>query len=149
MTVAPLQYDPRPILALVARLERKAAALSRGGAVGGSLFGAALGAIPLTPLDTIWQIPSAFGVATLMCGALFGSLIGVVIGRDRAVAYRGRAQLVLCQLRAEQQASAAAQALTQLIARPIQHGDGTRPAQVSVPRAAADAPLVPPPVSAR
>ena len=113
-----MHYDPRQVLTLVAHLERKAAALARGAAVVGSLLGAALGAIPLTPLDTIWQIPSAFGVATLMCGGLLGGLIGVVIGRDRAVVYRGRAQLVLCQLRTEQQASAAAQTLARLAAPP-------------------------------
>lgn len=142
VTVAPLRYDPRPVLALVARLERKAAALTRGGPVVGSLFGAALGAIPLTPLDSIWRIPSAFAVATLMCGGLFGGLIGFVIGRDRGVAYRGRAQLMLCQLRTEQQASAAAQALAKLGAPPAPQRAGRRGNGAAVP-------LATPPVSAR
>jgi hypothetical protein len=117
MAAAAPKYDPRPIEALASRLERKAGALTRGGAVTGALLGALVGAIPLTSLDTIWDIPSAFGVATLMVGGLVGGLIGFAIGHDRAVAYRGRAQLVLCQLRTERQTAAATQALVRLAER--------------------------------
>ncbi len=136
------RYDPKPIETLAARLERKADALMLGGAVAGAGIGAAVGAVPLTPLDTMWGIPSMFGVATLMVGGLVGGLIGYVIGVGRALAYRARAQLLLCQVRTERQTALTSQLLVKLASKPAA---APPPAAVELP---APPQLVQPPVSA-
>lgn len=159
VTVAPAapKYDPKPIEALAVRLERKAEALALGGTAAGALLGALVGAIPLTPLDSIWAIPAMFGVATLLLGGLVGALFGYVIGAGRALAYRARAQQLLCQVRTERQTALASQLLVKLASRPAAVAPPPAPAPAPEPDAVRPPaplrqvvePLAAPPLSGR
>src|SRR5438045_9718019 len=100
-------YDPKIIERFADQLLRKADTVRVGCAVGGGIFGVFVGAVPLTPLRSVWGVPAGFGVATIIVGALGGILVGYVIGEGRAFRYRVQAQSALFQLEVERRVSSA------------------------------------------
>ena len=100
-------YDPRIIERFADQLLRKADTVRVGCAVGGGIFGVFVGAVPLTPLKSVWGLPPGFGVATIIVGALVGILIGWVIGEGRAFRYRVQAQSAIFQLEIERRVTSA------------------------------------------
>jgi hypothetical protein len=100
-------YDPKIIERFAEQLLRKADNVRVGCAVGGGIFGVVVGAVPLTPLRSVWGIPAGFGVATIIVGALLGILIGYVVGEGRAFRYRVQAQSAIFQLEIERRVSTA------------------------------------------
>jgi hypothetical protein len=104
------EYDPSIIELAAARLYSKADAVVMGSIATGIVVGAAFGAIPLSSLGASWPIPSMFGFATLMAGAILGAIIGYTIGDARAFGYRIQAQSALCQLQIERNTAAVAHA---------------------------------------
>ena len=120
-------YDPKIIERFADQLLRKADTVRVGCAVGGGIFGVFVGAVPLTPLKSVWGLPAGFGVATIIVGALVGILIGWVIGEGRAFRYRVQAQSAIFQLEIERRvtsavaeavATATAQATSRVIEEP-------------------------------
>jgi len=107
MPPAAAGYDPKIIERFAEQLLRKADNVRVGCAVGGGIFGVLVGAVPLTPLDSVWGLPAGFGVATIIVGALIGILIGWVIGEGRAFRYRVQAQSAIFQLEIERRVSSA------------------------------------------
>lgn len=111
-------YDPKIIERFADQLLRKADTVRVGCAVGGGIFGVFVGAVPLTPLKSVWGLPAGFGVATIIVGALVGILIGWVIGEGRAFRYRVQAQSAIFQLEIERRVtSAVAEAVATATAR--------------------------------
>ncbi len=108
------EYDPNIIELAAARLYSKADAVVMGSVATGVVVGAAFGAIPLTSLGAAWPIPSMFGFATMLVGAILGAVIGYTVGDARAFGYRIQAQSALCQLQIERNTAAAAEASTKL-----------------------------------
>ena len=100
-------YDPKIIERFAEQLLRKADNVRVGCAVGGGVFGVFVGAVPLTPLKSVWGLPAGFGVATIIVGALVGILIGWVIGEGRAFRYRVQAQSAIFQLEIERRVTSA------------------------------------------
>jgi hypothetical protein len=131
-------YEPRIIEEAARRLYDKASAVLVGSIVVGGSFGAAIGAVPLTSLGEAWPIPSSFGLATLLVGAIAGCAMGYVIGDARAFGIRLQAQSTLYQLQLERNTAQTAKALA-LLAQAA--AAGNRPAQPSAPPAS----VVPPP----
>jgi len=112
-------YDPKIIERFADQLLRKADTVRVGCAVGGGIFGVFVGAVPLTPLRSVWGVPAGFGVATIIVGALLGILIGYVIGEGRAFRYRVQAQSAIFQLEIERRVSdAVTEAVASVAARP-------------------------------
>ena len=133
-------YDPKIIERFADQLLRKADTVRVGCAVGGGIFGVFVGAVPMTPLKSVWGIPAGFGVATIIVGALLGVLVGYVIGEGRAFRYRVQAQSAIFQLQIEQRvASAVAEAVKET--RPA----AAEPAPAAPPVSPAPAP--PPPAA--
>ena len=111
-------YDPKIIERFADQLLRKADTVRVGCAVGGGIFGVFVGAVPLTPLRSVWGIPAGFGVATIIVGALIGILVGWVVGEGRAFRYRVQAQSAIFQLEIERRVtSAVAEAVTTVTAQ--------------------------------
>ena len=104
---AAASYDPKIIERFADQLLRKADTVRVGCAVGGGIFGVFVGAVPLTPLRSVWGLPAGFGVATIIVGALIGILLGYVIGEGRAFRYRVQAQSAIFQLEIERRVSSA------------------------------------------
>ena len=100
-------YDPKIIERFADQLLRKADTVRVGCAVGGGIFGVFVGAVPLTPLRSVWGVPAGFGVATIIVGALVGILVGWVVGEGRAFRYRVQAQSAIFQLEIERRVSSA------------------------------------------
>ena len=100
-------YDPKIIERFAEQLLRKADNVRVGCAVGGGVFGVFVGAVPLTPLKSVWGLPAGFGVATIIVGALVGVLIGWVVGEGRAFRYRVQAQSAIFQLEIERRVTSA------------------------------------------
>jgi len=148
-------YDPKIIERFADQLLRKADTVRVGCAVGGGIFGVFVGAVPLTPLRSVWGVPAGFGVATIIVGALLGILIGYVIGEGRAFRYRVQAQGAIFQLEIERRVSdAVAEAVASVAARqpsPAPPAPVAEQAPVAEPAPAADpAPepaFSPPPLS--
>src|SRR5690348_4903135 len=112
-------YDPKIIERFADQLLRKADTVRVGFAVGGGIFGTFVGAVPMTPLKSVWGVPAGFGVATIIVGALLGVLLGYVIGEGRAFRYRVQAQSAIFQLEIERRVTdAVAQAVTQAATAP-------------------------------
>jgi hypothetical protein len=109
-------YDPGVIEAFAERLYDKAAAFVVGSVVAGAALGAAFGAVPLTSLGENWPIPSMFGFATMMIGAIAGAVIGYRVGDVRSFSYKLQAQAALCQLQIERNTAAAAGSVASQIA---------------------------------
>ena len=125
-------YDPKIIERFADQLLRKADTVRVGCAVGGGIFGVFVGAVPLTPLKSVWGVPPGFGIATVIVGALLGILVGYVIGEGRAFRFRVQAQSAIFQLEIERRVSSAvAEAVASATAaQPIQV---VQPAPVAVP----------------
>lgn len=118
-------YDPKIIERFAEQLLRKADTVRVGCAVGGGIFGVFVGAVPMTPLKSVWGVPAGFGVATIIVGALLGVLVGYVIGEGRAFRYRVQAQSAIFQLEIERRvASAVTEAVASVAA---QHGQLVEP----------------------
>jgi hypothetical protein len=100
-------YDPKIIERFADQLLRKADTVRVGCAVGGGIFGVFVGAVPLTPLKSVWGLPASFGVATIIVGALVGILLGWVVGEGRAFRYRVQAQSAIFQLEIERRVTSA------------------------------------------
>jgi hypothetical protein len=132
-------YDPKIIERFADQLLRKADTVRVGCAVAGGIFGVFVGAVPLTPLHSVWGVPADFGVATIIVGALLGILIGYVIGEGRAFRYRVQAQSAIFQLEIERRVSDAVAEAVASVAAPA--GSSARPV------AAAPVAEPPPPVS--
>jgi len=94
-------YRPDVVESFAARLESRARSVAITATVFGALVGGLLGAAPLTPLDTVWQLPATFGFGTALAGALLGAVAGRAVGLRRADAHRLHAQTVLSQLHAQ------------------------------------------------
>jgi len=154
-------YDPKIIERFADQLLRKADTVRVGCAVGGGIFGVFVGAVPLTPLHSVWGVPAGFGVATIIVGALLGILIGYVIGEGRAFRYRVQAQSAIFQLEIERRVSTAVAEAVASVAAPTaptaptapvaEPAPASEPAPVGEPTAeaapAAPAPPVSPPLS--
>lgn len=114
------EYDPSIIELAAARLYSKADAVVMGSIATGIVVGASFGAIPLTSLGSSWPIPSTFGFATLILGAILGAVIGYTVGDARAFGYRLQAQSALCQLQIERNTAAVTQAaVARAVAQPV------------------------------
>src|SRR4051812_21523752 len=100
-------YDPKIIERFAEQLLRKADNVRVGCAVGGGIFGVFVGAVPLTPLKSVWGVPPGFGLATIIIGAMLGVLVGYVIGEGRAFRFRVQAQSAIFQLEIERRVSSA------------------------------------------
>jgi hypothetical protein len=111
-------YDPRVIEQFADKLYRKASSFVAGSIVIGGALGALFGAVPLTSLGNSWPVPSAFGFATLLVGALCGAVVGYVIGDTRSFGYRLQAQAALCQLQIERNTAFVAAAVSAAKATP-------------------------------
>jgi len=135
------EYDPSIIELSAARLYSKADAVVMGSIATGMVIGAAFGAVPLTSLGAAWPIPSIFGVASLIVGALLGAIIGYTIGDARAFGYRIQAQSALCQLQIERNTAAVMQVAA---IRPV----APQPVAVVPPPLQSVEPPLSPPVSA-
>jgi hypothetical protein len=148
-------YDPKIIERFADQLLRKADTVRVGCAVGGGIFGVFVGAVPLTPLHSVWGVPAGFGVATIIVGALLGILIGYVIGEGRAFRYRVQAQSAIFQLEIERRVSTAVAEAVASVAAPAapvaEPAPAAEPAPVVEPAAeaapTASAPPVSPPLS--
>jgi hypothetical protein len=124
------------------QLLRKADSVRVGSAVFGGVVGVIFGAVPLTPLASVWPIPAIFGFATILLGALAGILVGYVIGEGRAFRLRVQAQTALFQVDIERRLESALMVQSRLIAAAL-----GPPAPVPAPAAAAPAPVAPAPVA--
>jgi hypothetical protein len=132
-------YDPRVIERFAEQLLRKADSVRVGSAAVGGILGVIFGAVPLTPLESVWPIPSRFGVATMLIGALSGVLVGWVVGEGRAFRFRVQAQMALFQLEIERKVEAA------VVGAVTQAPAAAPPAPAPAPaRVAAPAPDPPP-----
>jgi hypothetical protein len=148
-------YDPKIIERFADQLLRKADTVRVGCAVGGGIFGVFVGAVPLTPLRSVWGVPASFGVATIIVGALLGILIGYVVGEGRAFRYRVQAQSAIFQLEIERRVSAAVtEAVASVAASPASAPavepvtePEPAPAVEPVPEPAPTPPVSPPPLS--
>jgi hypothetical protein len=140
-------YDPKIIERFVDQLVRKADTVRVGCSVAGGIFGVFVGAVPMTPLRSVWGIPSGLGVATVIVGALLGTLVGYVVGEGRAFRYRVQAQNAIFQLEIERRvtsavAKAVAQALPAQSAVPAQSAEPPQPAVTSPPLISLETPPV-------
>jgi len=109
------EYEPRIIERAAEKLHSKAASVVPGCVAVGVVLGAAFGAVPLTSLGNAWPVPSTFGYATALLGAVLGGLVGYVIGDARAFGYRLQAQATLNQVRLERNTALAARAIADLV----------------------------------
>jgi hypothetical protein len=100
-------YDPKVIERFADQLLRRADSTRVGFAAVGGIFGVIVGAVPLTPLESVWPIPATFGVATVLLGGLVGVLVGWVVGEGRAFRYRVEAQRALFQVEIERRVTSA------------------------------------------
>ena len=131
-------YDPRVIERFAEQLLSKADSVRVGSAAVGGILGVVFGAVPLTPLESVWPIPGRFGVATMLIGALAGVLMGWVVGEGRAFRYRVQAQMALFQLEIERKVEAAVMTAATVVA-----AAAVEPAPAPTP-VAAPAPPEPP-----
>ena len=141
-------YDPKIIERFADQLLRKADTVRVGCAVGGGSFGVFVGAVPLTPLRSVWGVPAGFGVATIIVGALLGVLIGYVIGEGRAFRFRVQAQSAIFQLEIERRVSSAvAEAVATAVAQtpPAAEAPVIAPSPVAAPSPPAVSPVSEPP----
>ncbi len=126
------------------QLLRKADSVRVGSAIVGGVVGVIFGAVPLTPLASVWPIPAIFGFATILLGALAGVLVGYVVGEGRAFRLRVQAQTALFQVDIERRLESALAVQGRLIAAALAP---LVPAAVPPARVAAAAPVAPAPVA--
>src|SRR2546430_10401948 len=84
-------YDPKIIERFADQLLRKADTVRVGCAVGGGIFGVFVGAVPLTPLRSVWGVPAGFRGAPIIVGAPARIPAGYLIREGRAVRSRAPA----------------------------------------------------------
>ena len=132
-------FDPGIIERYADHLYRRAASIVMGATAGGAVFGAFVGAMPLTSY-VHWPIPHFLGYATVLMCAVVGGFIGHVVGESRAFGLRIQAQMALHQLRVEQNTSAVAAAVVPQAPAPFEAG----PPVSAMPAAPLLPPLVPP-----
>ena len=137
-------YDPTVIEVAARRLYEKATASLFASLVVGASLGAAFGAVPLTPLGSAWPIPSTFGPATMLAGALCGAAIGYVIGDNRAFRHRLQAQAMLTDLQRELNTAATVEALREIVSQLTEQFESARDFREAA-REAAPAPVLPAP----
>jgi hypothetical protein len=101
--VADLVLDPSVVEEQVRKLNRQADSLGVLGVILAAPFGAVIGGFPLVAHG---PIPSKYGIATVLLGALLTGVLGHIIASGRAFGYRLRGQLMLGQLRLEQNVEA-------------------------------------------
>jgi hypothetical protein len=146
------ELDPRIIERYVENTYRKAAAVFLGSVVAGVMIGAVFGAMPLTSLGASWPIPRMFGFATMILGAIFGGVIGYLIGDTRSFLARLQGQTALAQIHAANDARHALQAVREIqalatrrvAARPAPEAPPAAPPAPAEPAAVAEAPPVAP-----
>ena len=134
-------YDPTVIEVAARRLYEKATASLFASIVTGASLGAAFGAVPLTPLGDAWPIPSTFGPATMLVGALCGAAIGYVIGDNRAFRHRLQAQAMLTDLQRELNTAATVEALREIVAQLAEQSERNRDLREAQQDAPAPAPV--------
>jgi len=137
-------FDPAIMEQFAQQLLRKADSVRVGSAVTGGVVGVIFGAVPLTPLASVWPIPAIFGFATILLGALAGVLVGYVIGEGRAFRLRVQAQTALFQVDIERRLESALMVQSRLIAAAL---GPPPPVPAPVAAAPAPAPVVPAPVA--
>ncbi len=130
------------------QLLRKADSVRVGSAVAGGVVGVIFGAVPLTPLSSVWPIPAIFGFATILLGALAGVLVGYVIGEGRAFRLRVQAQTALFQVDIERRLESALMVQSRLIAAALGPPQPAAAPAAAAPVAVAPAPVAPAPVAA-
>ena len=141
-------FDPTILEQFANQLLKKADSVRVGSAVAGGVVGVIFGAVPLTPLASVWPIPAIFGFATILLGALAGVLVGYVVGEGRAFRLRVQAQTALFQVDIERRLESALAVQARLIAAAIGAANpaaAPAPARAPVPVAAAPAPAAPAP----
>ena len=94
-------YRPATVESFATALESRARNAALAATVFGLVVGGAVGAVPLMPVETVWNLPAGVGFGTALAGALVGGLIGRVLGNRRAAVHLLHAQTVLCQLHAQ------------------------------------------------
>lgn len=158
MDTAAKTFDPTIMEQFAEQLLRKADSVRVGSAIVGGVIGVIFGAVPLTPLASVWPIPAVFGFATILLGALAGVLVGYVVGEGRAFRLRVQAQTALFQVDIERRLETALMVQGRLIAAalgpqvPVAAPAAPVAAPVPVPAApapvaqAAPAPAAPPPI---
>jgi hypothetical protein len=124
------------------QLMHKADSVRVGSSVAGGIVGVIFGAVPLTPLASVWPIPAIFGFATILLGGLAGVLVGYVVGEGRAFRLRVQAQTALFQVDIERRLESALMVQSRLIAAAL----GTPP-PAQAPVAAAPVPAAAPPAA--
>jgi len=124
------------------QLMHKADSVRVGSSVAGGIVGVIFGAVPLTPLSSVWPIPAIFGFATILLGGLAGVLVGYVVGEGRAFRLRVQAQTALFQVDIEKRLESALMVQSRLIAAAL--GPAV---PAAAPAAAAPAPAAPAPVA--
>ena len=127
------------------QLMHKADSVRVGSSIAGGIVGVIFGAVPLTPLSSVWPIPAIFGFATILLGGLAGVLVGYVIGEGRAFRLRVQAQTALFQVDIERRLESALLVQSRLIAAAL--GPAV-PAAAPAAAAAAPAPAPPAPAPA-
>lgn len=138
-------FDPSIMEQFAEQLMRKADSVRVGSAIVGGVLGVIFGAVPLTPLASVWPIPAVFGFATILLGLLAGVLVGYVVGEGRAFRLRVQAQTALFQVDIEKRLESALTVQARLIAAaltPVSVAAAPAPA----PAAPAPAPVAPPPL---
>ena len=130
-------FDPRVIERFAEAAYRKANAIFTGCVAGGVVLGAIFGATPLTPIGEHWPIPQAFGLATMMLGALLGGVVGYVVGDTRAALCRLQGQTMLAQVESAKNARAMADAMREI------HEIHEQMREIAVPAAPPAAPSEP------
>jgi hypothetical protein len=137
-------FDPTIMEQFAGQLLRKADSVRVGSAIVGGVVGVIFGAVPLTPLASVWPIPAIFGFATILLGALAGVLVGYVVGEGRAFRLRVQAQTALFQVDIERRLESALAVQGRLIAAALAP---LVPAAVPPAPVAAAAPVAPAPVA--
>lgn len=141
-------FDPTIMEQFAQQLLRKADSVRVGSAVVGGLVGVVFGAVPLTPLASVWPIPAIFGFATILLGALAGILVGYVIGEGRAFRFRVQAQTALFQVDIEKRLESALTVQARLIAAAMAPPvAAAAPTPVATPDPARVAPPAPAPAA--
>ncbi|HXX49610.1 MAG TPA: hypothetical protein VEN47_15380 [Myxococcota bacterium] len=137
-------FDPQIMEQFAQQLLRKADSVRVGSAVAGGIVGVVFGAVPLTPLASVWPIPAPFGFATILLGALAGILVGYVIGEGRAFRFRVQAQTALFQVDIERRLESALMVQSRLIAAALGPvAAAPKPSPAPAPAAPAPAPAAP------
>jgi hypothetical protein len=107
-------FDPAIVERYVENTYRKATAVFLGSVVAGVMIGAVFGAMPLTSLGASWPIPRMFGFATMLLGAIFGGVIGYLVGDTRAFLARLQGQTALAQIEAAKDARLALETIREI-----------------------------------